>query len=327
LVTSPESEALHARGQRRDWSELPFPIVSEIEEFLGGTIAEATTMHGGFSPGIAARVVTSSGRRVFVKAVSSEINRDAATFHKREIRIARSLNDVTDVPVPRLLWWYDDQDAPWVVLVFEDINGHQPTQPWIPAELDQVVVALNLLSDQLSPSPLGPPAVGLAQDEGDLSRNFWRHLAEQTPDTLDAWSLRHLDQLAVIGEQTAGAVQGSTLLHMDLRADNLLVDASGKVFVVDWPHARIGAAWLDPMFMAPSVEMHGGPGADVFFERFDFANDADFEAVSVGLVWMAGFFTGKSLEPEIPALPGLRAFQAAQGAVSRRWLAKRFGWD
>jgi hypothetical protein len=81
------------------------------------------------------------------------------------------------------------------------------------------------------------------------------------------------------------------------------------------------------MFMAPSVEMHGGPTADDFFSRFDSACNADFDAVSAALVWMAGYFVSRSLKPEIPELPGLRAFQAAQGAVSRRWLAKRFGWD
>ena len=27
----------------------------------------------------------------------------------------------------------------WVVLVFEDIEGRHPTQPWVPEELDRVV--------------------------------------------------------------------------------------------------------------------------------------------------------------------------------------------
>jgi hypothetical protein len=37
---------------------------------------------------------------------------------------------------------------------------------------------------------------------------------------------------------------------------------------------------------------------------------------------MAGYLTHQSLQPAPPGLPTLRAFQAAQGAVARRWLSE-----
>jgi hypothetical protein len=36
---------------------------------------------------------------------------------------------------------------------------------------------------------------------------------------------------------------------------------------------------------------------------------------------VAGYLTQRSLEPAPAGLPTVRAFQAAQGAVARRWLA------
>ena len=37
---------------------------------------------------------------------------------------------------------------------------------------------------------------------------------------------------------------------------------------------------------------------------------------------LAGYFTERSLRPPPPGLPTVRAFQAAQGEVTRRWLAQ-----
>ena len=52
---------------------------------------------------------------------------------------------------------------------------------------------------------------------------------------------------------------GDTLLHTDVRADNLLLTADGEVVVVDWPHACRGSAFVELVLFAPSVAMQGGP--------------------------------------------------------------------
>ena len=113
-----------------------------------------------------------------------------------------------------------------------------------------------------------------------------------------------------------------TLLHQDVRADNLLLTDRG-VMVVDWPHARVGQPWIDLLWFAPSVAMQGGPDPETLLRRFGPAADADPEAIDAVLTAIAGFFTVGSLLPDPPGLPTLRAFQAAQGAIARRWLAER----
>ena len=40
------------------------------------------------------------------------------------------------------------------------------------------------------------------------------------------------------------------------------------MLVVDWPHARIGAAWVDLLWFAPSVAMQGGPAPNELLRRF-----------------------------------------------------------
>jgi hypothetical protein len=50
---------------------------------------------------------------------------------------------------------------------------------------------------------------------------------------------------------------------------------------------------------------------------------AEPAAVTACIAALAGFFTYGALQPPPPGLPTLRPFQAAQGVVTREWLARR----
>jgi len=120
------------------------------------------------------------------------------------------------------------------------------------------------------------------------------------------------------------AAAGETLLHFDTRADNLLI-TSDRVFVIDWPHARIGAAWVDWVAMGPSVAMQGGPNPQALLDRFH-VKDVSSAEIDAVLCSLAGYFVVRALEPAPPGLPTVRAFQAAQGEVALAWLRERLGW-
>jgi Ser/Thr protein kinase RdoA (MazF antagonist) len=213
--------------------------------------------------------------------------------------------------VPRLLWSYDE--GGWVLLLFADIEGRHPHEPWRAEELDRVLTP--------SPAPLVSAGVRFAEEICG-----WRLLQRERPAALDEWSCRHLEALASLEATAAEAVAGETLLHLDVRADNLLLTPE-RVFVVDWPHACVGAAWVDLVCFAPSVVMQGGPPPEALLERYLAGQRADPAAITAAVAAVAGFFTSRALQPPPPGLPTLRAFQAAQGAAARRWLAQRMGWE
>jgi aminoglycoside phosphotransferase (APT) family kinase protein len=245
-----------------------------------------------------------------VKAVSSEPNPTSPAYHRREARIVGALP--ATAPVPRLLWTYDDGD--WVLLVFEDVAGTHPAEPWRDDELARVLAAMAELAALLTPSPIRTRTAGdlLARDICS-----WRRLLAAPPEALDPWSRRHLPRLAELDARAPAAIAGDTLVHFDIRGDNVLL-AADRVIVLDWPHASIGAAWADLVFFAPSVAMQGGPAPAELGRRYPpiAAADDDVDAV-------AGFFTARALEPPPPGLPTLRPFQAAQAEVARAWLAER----
>ncbi len=97
--------------------------------------------------------------------------------------------------------------------------------------------------------------------------------------------------------------------------------------VVDWPHARVGAPWVDAAFFAPSVAMQGGPQPEEIISRLSHARHADPDALTAVVAAVAGFFTGEGLRPAPAGLTTLRAFQAAQGEAARSWLARRTGLE
>ncbi len=312
-----------AEGKRLPWTALPTSLRHLVEQKLGSNVLAAVTQPGGFSPGVAARLRLADGSRAFVKAVG-DINPESPDMHRAEARIAAALPP--DVPAPRLLTSIDSDG--WVVLLFEDIEGQMPAQPWRADELSRVLEAMARLADALSPAPIdAPPA---ATRYGPLGSG-WRLLSEAATSGaddlagLDPWARAHLGDLAALESGWPEAVCGNSLAHGDIRADNILLTPGGVIFV-DWPWACLAAPWFDLAGMLPSVAMQGGPRPEQVFSTHPVARGADPDAVSTVVAALAGLFTCLSRQPDPPGLPTLRAFQAAQAVTSLDWLKERTGW-
>ncbi|GAA0227369.1 hypothetical protein GCM10009527_024660 [Actinomadura nitritigenes] len=313
-----------ATGRRLPWEAIPAALRADVEKHLGGGVVEAATQPGGFSPGVAARLRLADGRRAFVKAVGPAPNPDSPAIHRAEAAIAAALPD--DAPTPAFLGSFD-RDG-WVVLLFEDIDGTPPAQPWVPDELARTLDAVADLARTLTPAPLpAPPAEERFADEFQ----GWRHLlaAHRRGDDdlagLELWAARHLPTLAAAEPGWPAAVSGTTLAHADLRADNLLLTPD-RVVVVDWPWACRAAPWFDLMLFLPSVRMQGGPPCEDLFAAHPVARRADADAVTTALVAWSGFLIGNGRRPPPPGLPTLRDFQTAQGTAALEWLRTRTNW-
>jgi hypothetical protein len=302
-----------ARGERQPWEAVPEAVRRTIEQRLGSSVASATTRPGGFSPGAAVRLELADGRRFFAKAVGPAPNPDSPDFHRREARFAVALPPTT--PAPEFLFTVEHGE--WVALVFEDVEGHEPRLPWREDELDRVLGALTDLSRALTPAPIEAPAVVEALD--DLF-DGWRTLESHVDD----WAAAHLDDLRTLEARWAEAAVGETLLHCDMRADNILLTPDRVVFV-DWPHACIGAAWIDLLAFLPSVAMQGGPPPWQVFESHPVGRDVPPGRLQPVLAALAGFFLQRSTLPPQPGLSTLRDFQRGQGVHALAWLRRSLG--
>lgn len=311
-----------AEGIRLPWAELPVHLRAQVEHLLGSPVRAAVTQPGGFSPGVAARLVLADGRRAFVKAVG-DINPDAPKLHRAEARIAAALPPST--PAPRLLGVIDS--AGWVILAFDDVEGRLPVQPWRDDELARVLAATADLADALTPAPIdAPPA---ATRYHALGRG-WQLLAADAAsgaDDLagaDPWVRAHLSDVAELERGWDRAVEGATLAHGDVRADNILLTAD-RVMFVDWPWACLAPAWFDLVTMLPNVAMNGGQPPEDVLAAHPSAATADPAAITTVVAALAGTWTYLGRQPDPPGLPTVRAFQRAHAAIALRWLRERLG--
>jgi hypothetical protein len=307
-----------AQGIRLAYDKTPYAVRAWVDATLGSPVVTAVTQPGGFSPGVAARLVCADGTRAFCKAVSDELNPVTPRMHRAEARVTAWLP--ADAPAPRLISSYDD--GTWVVLLLEDVAGRHPQLPWQIEELTRVVSAVDELHARLTPCPAD--ALDVAEEWSDEFTN-WRRLADSPAVDLDAWSARHLDALASLEADWVHAATGDTLLHMDVRADNLLVNGD-DVWVVDWPWAARGHALLDLVAFAPSVLMQGGPEPAATLALSTTGRSADPDRLLPLVCAVAGYFVRRAPLPAPPGLPTVRAFQAAQRDVALPWLQALTGW-
>jgi aminoglycoside phosphotransferase (APT) family kinase protein len=272
---------------------------------------------GGFSPGLASRLVFGNGARVFAKAISAGRNPRSPGLYRREIEVMAALPE--SVPAPRLRWSFDDGD--WVLLILDDIEGEMPVQPWDPGQFARVLAALEQLSDTLTPAPIA--AMSIVDDLADNFRS-WHTIAADPALTqrLDRWAKTGVARLVELESGWASAARGATLLHADLRADNLLLTADG-VMVVDWPYAVTGAPWVDVLLFLPSVAASSSIDPEQAWTTFGPARGADPDAVNAVLAAVAGDFLYQSMLPAPANLPTLRAHQREKGTAALAWLQAR----
>jgi len=305
-----------ASGTRIGWVNLPQPVRAAVEGILGGGMVEAISQPGGFSPGTADRVRTADGVRAFVKAVSPDQNEHSPSMHRREAQIMAALP--ASVSAPRLLGCFDD--GYWVALVLEDVDGRHPTTPWEPGELRQVIAALERLADSTTPVPV--PGLPSARESLADDLAGWRRIRADPPDHLDPWAARRLDRLCADADRGLAALTGQTLVHLDVRADNLLLRHDGTVMFLDWPWACVGPAWLDTLLLLINVRLFGGFDTQALLLDLATRTGTDVDDLTAALEGFAGFFTDIARRPPPQGLPTLRAFQRAQGSAILSWLAQ-----
>lgn len=301
----------HGRTARRlTWPHLPPGLRRAIERRIGGPVAHADSQNSGFTPGFASVLTTAGGTRHFVKAASTKAQRIFADSYRTEGRRLAALP--AHPHIPPLEWMIDDD---WVVLGITHVEHHTPARPWDDGELAVALDALEELAVAFTPSPL-PGVSSLVDDLTPMARLWHARLLPggDFPHGFDA-----ADLAARVDELT-----GATLVHSDIRDDNLLL-TDDRAFVCDWNWAVTGPAWFDSLSLLISARGDGIDTDQVIAERALF-RDVDPELIDVALAVLAGYFLAMSADPVPSNSPWLRSAQSWQAEVTWGWLQERRGW-
>lgn len=295
---------------RPGWETLPSELRARIIAAIGGTYVSDAPAHGGFSAGYAGVVTTSAGR-AFVKACAADWHADSRHFVQQEIEILALLPPTI---APAVIAAIDGPAG--TALVIEAIDGRHPGDPWAVDDLHAIAAVLGRLAT--TPAP-----VGMVGAEARLVPGFtrWRDIAA---DTRLLGGLPHslrnrMPDLLHLEKSFQAAVTGDVIVHDDVRADNILI-RHHRAHLLDWPHARRGAAWIDVPGLLPSIEASGGPRCEDAWRIFEEHGAPPAEALLTVTSGFASYFWFWQGQADIPELPGLRAFQRAQAVPALRWL-------
>ena len=257
-------------------------------------------------------MLTCAGRLAPLR--EGRLDRGPAAFaasYREEARKLRALPEAT--PAPRLLW-ADDGD--WVVLGPGVRRGPGAEAPVATAELDACLDALETVGRRCSRPLRTALHLDPFADEFAAWPAFWDHV-NATRD------LPHGD-----GRRRArrgvrrGRSAGDTLVHTDVRDDNVLLTDDGRALFCDWNWPTVGAAWLDSLFMLIGPR---GDGLDVESRHRRAArSSATYRPSTSTACWplICGYFLKSADDPVPPTSPYLRDVQRWQGEVVWDWLVR-----
>lgn len=222
-------------------------IIERVGKLAGSRPVKWRGVNQGHTAAQTFVAVLANGESVFVKQASDA---QTAAWLRRERTIYETVR--ADF-LPRLMGW-SENGLP--LLVLEDVSGGRTAPPWNDDAIKSVRTVLDKLAATLMPAEF--PA--LENYPRRLKR--WNEIACER-DAFLRLGLVRADWLehslpVLIAAEDDAVLTGSSLVHSDIRSDNICFLADRTV-VVDWSWACRGNSKFDLVSWLPSLHAEGGP--------------------------------------------------------------------
>lgn len=282
---------------------MPSPhLIARVERLMGARSVAWTPMQGAYSLAGRWAVQLATGASVFAKVGATP---ETAVQLRAEYRFyARVDADF----MPALLGW-EDSDEP--ILLLEDLSTAFWPPPWSHERVTRVLATLAAVAATSPPPDL--PALASSRDR----LASWTHVADDPLPFLSlnlcssSWLEASLPSL--LAADAAAMLDGDSLVHLDVRSDNLCF-VGDRVVLIDWNLACRGNAVLDVAAWLPSLAAEGGPDPMAIMP--------DEPALAA---LMSGFFAARAGLPPPTGAPRVRGVQLSQLKCALPWAATSLG--
>ena len=249
MTAHPHDDPARPDRPAAEWPHLPPAVRALVEERCGSPVVDGRL----------------AGRRLHARLrVGAHLRGRVATL--REGRLGQGPADVrrrlprggpqagalpAAVPAPRLLW---SHDGDWVVLETEYVEGRAAASAVAASRPRRRPRRPRAGGRELTPAPAELRPGHRSPTSSPTGRRTGTTSRRRAPD------LPHLDDAAALAAGFAEVTAGDTLVHTDVRDDNMLLRPDGRRVLCDWNWPVVGAAWLDTLFLMIGPR---GDGLDV----------------------------------------------------------------
>ena len=254
---------------------------------------------GGYTPAERWLVEFGDGSRAFAKVGIVERTGEWLGVEHRAYR------EIGGAFMPRMLGWSDD---PVPALLLEDLSAAQWPPPWDRSLVERTLTTLDAVA--ATACPAWAPSIS------DLTDIFsgWSRVSDDPEPFLSlglvtrSWLERALPEL--VANERPRELEGSALLHFDVRSDNLCFTVE-RALLVDWNLIGRGNPLFDVAAWLPSLAFEGGPAPE------EVRPEAGVFAPAI-----TGYMCSRAGLPVIPAAPHVRRAQLEQATTALPWAAR-----
>ncbi len=281
----------------------PFDL-KKVEYLTGSEPVSWRPAKGGYS--VAERWVAKlqNGSSVFIKAATDE---DTKSWLKAEDKVYENIKGDF---MPQFIG-YDEASS---ILALEDLSKETWTYEWSAERVQAVLHMLEKVAATKTPDDF--PLLELQAPKF----NGWREIAAVPENRagflkLGLASSEWLDKALpiLVQAEMAAKFEGDSLVHVDVRSDNICFRGK-KPMLVDWNWACRGNAKLDVVGWFPSLHVEGGPAPwDVTLDEPEL------------ITALAGFWAIRAPRPSHKQGTAIRELQLKQLRSALPWAVKALG--
>lgn len=271
------------------------PFVAKIEAQTGKTAVSIHSINRGYTPAKRVVITFSDSSSLFAKIGTTPMT--VAELYKEK----RVYENLFGSFMPKYYGFIDGEKP---MLLIEDLSQAYWPPPWRTGDVAKIAAALkNIWSHTIPNLPF--------LKDNQLLIDGWHQVAIDPVPFLNLglvtaeWLEQSLPVLLSINAEKT--VDGSSLLHLDIRSDNLCI-LDARVVLVDWNHAHIGNEKFDLGAWLPSLTAEGGPSPESILPQ---AGDI------AGII--SGFFASRAGLPPIKDAPFVRQVQLQQLKTALPW--------
>lgn len=302
------------------WEQVPPTAKQALEEILGSGIVSAEIMWGGFAPNATFTVTCANNLRYFIKgappwqsARGHEIMALERTFYEANL-LPAGVTPMYHGTTPTL-------DG-WALSALNLIDKGEDTLHWRKEKYQKVFAALHqtyLHSQGFKkwPSFLRTGQQHLSEvDELDNVLGSAAAISKTAaifvePAEAAAWLTAHAEVLKSTASMAFSYNEYPTLLHCDLRDDNIVFDKKGSAWLIDWAWPTHGPLALDVIYFVQAAAANNGLPVPEALSLWDEMTGIKFSASGVKsiITLHALAYAGWASLPFRPEMPRLRTSQ------------------